>query len=134
MADVRIYQRIDGQKFEKAIARMPGVQLKVAQAATDIMSSANTILSRYRDRGHSRVTMLRGRIDRYVVLDDTAGYGAAWKINEQHNVLGRAAGLRARGEKGISRGVGRRLRRFTGGRERQLRRSLLSGPKPRLRG
>lgn len=75
-----VYRRVHGMKLEKAMAltqeAQDGLDRKVANRAR----RAELILQMHRHAGHSFIEVTRGRVDRYIVLNDTRGQKAAMTI------------------------------------------------------
>jgi hypothetical protein len=66
------------------VARMRPVQDELDQVARRIEGRASALLSQHRDRGHARIVSSRGKVDRFVSLDDERGYPAAAAIEFGH--------------------------------------------------
>lgn len=82
MADIEIYDRIQGKTLEHFIAvKAKGHVYEVAQGRAQ---KASQVLANHRDQGHSKIVVDQGDIDSYVVLDDTRGLGAALSIEFGH--------------------------------------------------
>lgn len=77
-----IYERIGGKKLTKLIAGMPGVQYHIGREVQHMAQKADAILAEHRHDGHARIETARGkkRIDRYLILSDRRGLGAALSI------------------------------------------------------
>ncbi|APC43255.1 hypothetical protein Joe_15 [Streptomyces phage Joe] len=85
---------VDGKDFEKFIAMMPGVAAALDDTTFEVAVKAEALLQEHQDydvternQGHSNIDIERGRVDRYVVLNDDRGQKAAMSIE-----YGRAAG------------------------------------------
>ena len=77
-----VYLRINGRKLTRHIAGMPGVQYEIGRRTRHMAQHADAILAEHKHDGHSRIEVARGRkrIDRYIILSDTRGLGAAMSI------------------------------------------------------
>lgn len=76
------------------VVRQKGVGATTYGIAEAIHGIATGIHSAYRDKGHSQITVSKGdKSDAFVNLDDSAGSGAAWKIEMHTGSLRKAAGL-----------------------------------------
>lgn len=75
-----VYRRVNGKKLTKLIAEHEVVQFRLGQVTGELAARASSILAAHRHDGHARIETERGRIDHYVVLDDTRGLGAAMSI------------------------------------------------------
>lgn len=100
MADV--FRAVNGRKLTKIIALHETVQHRLDDIVLERAVVAEAILRSHEHTGASRITVEEGKIDRYVVLDDTRGQEAAMsieygrKIKDEHgNVVGRTTPVRA---------------------------------------
>ncbi|QEQ94045.1 hypothetical protein SEA_SAFTANT_13 [Streptomyces phage Saftant] len=91
---VYIEPKPGGRKFEQFIGMLPGVAAALDDTTFEIAVKAEGYLQEYQDydeeernAGHSEIDIERGRVDRYVVLNDDRGDKAAMSIE-----YGRAAG------------------------------------------
>lgn len=81
-----IYAHIGRHKIEKFIAILPDVQAELQRQAEVVAARAEANLAQvradpdYTGEGHSRITVTRGRVDRFVNLDDERGDQAAAAI------------------------------------------------------
>lgn len=77
-----IYRRVNGKKTEKFLAQLDGVQATLQETADNRAAEARSLLDGRADhRTHtSFIEVERGRVDRYVVLNDERGLLAAWSI------------------------------------------------------
>lgn len=66
------------------VARVREVQDKLDQVAQRIADRASALLAQHRHEGHARIVSSRGRVDRFVSLDDERGYPAAAAIEFGH--------------------------------------------------
>ncbi|WJN63266.1 tail completion protein [Streptomyces phage phiScoe54] len=89
-----IDNKVEGKDFEKFIAMMPGVAGALDDTTFEVAVKAEALLKEHQDYdeeerlgGHSEIDIERGRVDRYVVLNDDRGQKAAMSIE-----YGRAAG------------------------------------------
>lgn len=95
----QVYDFINGKKLTKIIAQHQDVQRAVTSAARHgAIRAAGLLDERAQHRtGTSTVSMEKGRIDAYVILDDTRGLNAALSIEYGRN------GEERDGESGVSR-------------------------------
>ncbi|AWY07578.1 hypothetical protein SEA_YOSIF_14 [Streptomyces phage Yosif] len=82
----KVYSSVGGKKIEKFIALNDGVQGELDNRAFEIGVRAEGYLLEHRLDGHAQIEVERGRVDRYVVLNDERGQKAAMSIE-----YGRAA-------------------------------------------
>jgi len=89
------------------VARLPGVgatlgatQRTVAARAAARLNTVKAASATSEAPGGSKIRIMSGVIDQYVVLDDTASAGAAWKIEADHGILASAT---PRGSASMSR-------------------------------
>jgi len=77
-----IYERINGRKLTRHIAGMPGVQYEIGRRTQRMAQHADALLAEHHHDGHAKIETKRGRkrIDRYLILSDTRGLGAALSI------------------------------------------------------
>lgn len=77
-----MYRRVNGRKLTKLLAEIPEVQANLAmQTQRGATRAARLLDERSRHRTHtSQVTTARGKVDHYVILDDTRGLRAAMTI------------------------------------------------------
>lgn len=82
VADVEIYDYVNGQELEAYIAHLPGVHDAVGRKGRSIAGLAEAYLdTRPKHRtGKSRVVVEHGRLDTYVILDDERDERAAAAI------------------------------------------------------
>lgn len=91
MADVQIFRRVNGYKFEKAIAILQPVQAELAETALRMGVDAEATLRRHYHEGHSQITVTEGKkVDYFVNLDDSRGQQAAAAIESG---TGRSLGI-----------------------------------------
>ena len=90
---VEIYRRVNGQKLEKFIATMPGVQDTLQAHAVGYARTASRILSMHRAQGHSFIAVEHGKVDWHVVLNDERGLRAAAAIEYGRQENGGSAGV-----------------------------------------
>lgn len=78
----KINRTVNGKKLTKLIAQHGDVQRKVDEVALERAVEAEALLNaRAQHRTHtSTISVEKGRIDAYVTLDDTRGFGAAMTI------------------------------------------------------
>lgn len=83
----KVFRRAAGRAVDEIIANCAPVQDALSRVARARGARAEAILSESRDTGASRITVESGlsdvnygHIDRFVVLDDTAGQDAAMSI------------------------------------------------------
>lgn len=90
-----IYKKPKGSPLvlEKFLAKERYTQEGVRRVAESIAANAEAELAAHRDTGDSQVIQRKGRLDRYVILDDTRGDGAANKI-EYGRFKGRSGSMR----------------------------------------
>lgn len=79
------------------VAGLPGVKVHLGAVAKTIAArSAGRLATVKATSSHSdgprgsRITIMSGVIDQYVVLDDTRSDRAAWKIEKDHGILASA--------------------------------------------
>ncbi|WJN62711.1 tail completion protein [Streptomyces phage phiScoe15] len=89
---VEIDKNVNGKEFQKFIAMMPGVAGALDDTTFEVAVKAEALLQLHQDYdddtdAHSSIDIERGRVDRYVVLNDDRGQKAAMSIE-----YGRAAG------------------------------------------
>ncbi|QMP84485.1 protein of unknown function DUF5403 [Streptomyces phage Endor1] len=87
-----IDDKVKGKDFEQFIAMMPGVAGALDDTTFEVAVKAEALLQLHQDYdddtdAHSSIEIERGRVDRYVVLNDERGEKAAMSIE-----YGRAAG------------------------------------------
>lgn len=75
-----VYKRFQGKQFEKGLAMFAPVQAMLGYATSGIAAKAKGNLAAHRHDGHSYIEIGKGRIDRYVILNDTRGQAAAMSI------------------------------------------------------
>ncbi|WP_263729964.1 DUF5403 family protein [Cellulomonas sp. SG140] len=75
-----VYKVVNGQKIERLIARLDVVQSELTRVANERAAIARSVLAAHVDQGHSEILVEKGTIDRYVILSDDRGYGAARSI------------------------------------------------------
>lgn len=75
-----VFRRVGGRKLTKIIANHEDVQFALGQAAGQIAGRARSVLAAHRYEGDAKIDTARGKVDHYVVLDDTAGLSAAMTI------------------------------------------------------
>ncbi|MFK0099238.1 DUF5403 family protein [Streptomyces sp. NPDC091040] len=75
-----VYPSVNGEKLERFIASLPGVQNALDEVQFEIAARAEELLLQHRQEGHAQIDMVDGRIDKYVVLDDERGKKAALSI------------------------------------------------------
>lgn len=75
-----VYRWVGGKKITKVIAQHEEVQRTLDERMAFYAAKAEGILLHHRHSGDSQITTERGKIDRYVVLDDTRGLLAALSI------------------------------------------------------
>lgn len=92
---VEIYRRVKGQKLEKFVATMPGVQATLQAHAINYAATASRILSMHRHHGHSYITIEHGKVDWHVVLNDERGQQAAAAIEYGREANGGSVGVYA---------------------------------------
>jgi len=82
VADVykRAQGRRAGQKVTKVIAVTSEAQDAVTHAARQLAERASAVLSAQRHSGDAFIEVEKGKVDRYVVLNDTRGQSAAMTI------------------------------------------------------
>lgn len=101
-----VYSYVNGMKIEKAMAVQRDVQRELDALAKVATGLARANLAAHRDTGNANVHMEKGRVDRYVYLEDLdvfewdeddnvtrykPGASAAIEINLQ--ILGEAFGM-----------------------------------------
>lgn len=69
-----------GRKLTKIIADHEDVQFALGRAAGHIAGRARSVLAAHRYEGDAKIDTAQGKVDHYVVLDDTAGLSAAMTI------------------------------------------------------
>lgn len=98
---IEIDNKVNGKKFEQFIGMMPGVAAALDDTTFEVAVKAEALLQEHQDYddetdAHSQIDIERGRVDRYVVLNDDRGQKAAMSIE-----YGRAAGKKkVRGKDG----------------------------------
>lgn len=109
----QVYKRVGGRKIEKVIAVHATVQDRLDTEILQAATRAEAGLARHRKTGQAKIEVDEGRVDRYLVLVDEAGAGAAMSIELGHrsvtpggdevgyveglHILGDAMGLPRRG-------------------------------------
>lgn len=88
-----VYKRVRNQPIEKFLARLPGVQAELQSQATSAATRARALLLKHRDEGVAKITVDRGRIDRYVVLEDRAALSIEYGRKPNENGRGGMEGL-----------------------------------------
>ncbi|WJN62792.1 tail completion protein [Streptomyces phage phiScoe2] len=88
----RVYDNVGGKELEKFLGMMPGVAGALDDTTFEVAVKAEALLQLHQDYdddidAHSEIDVERGRVDRYVVLNDDRGQKAAMSIE-----YGRAAG------------------------------------------
>lgn len=94
MAEIYKNPKGSPQTLEKYLAKAKYTQEEIRRTSESIAAVAERKLLLHRDTGASRVIQRKGRTDRYVILDDTHGDGAANKI-EYGRFKGRSGRMRA---------------------------------------
>lgn len=80
-----VYKRVNGMKIEKVIALTREAQDEVDNRALRGAIDAEGYLNSARKRtGTSKIEIEKGKVDSYVVLDDTRGLFAAMSIEYGH--------------------------------------------------
>lgn len=89
----KVYARVGGKKLTKIIAMTEQAQAGVDGVAQKIGVEAEGLLAAHVHDGHSRITLEKGDVDAYVVLDDERGQAAAMTIEfgRQANADGNGA-------------------------------------------
>lgn len=77
MADVEIFDYVDGEELERVIARHQDVQWTLETEAYGYAAIAREVLALHRVTGDSYIEVEKGDIDRYVTLNDNRGQHAA---------------------------------------------------------
>lgn len=93
-----VYRWVGGKKITKVIAQHEEVQRALDERMAFYAAKAEGILLHHRHSGDSRITTEKGKVDRYVVLDDTRGllaalsieYGRKAQKDHEGNVIARA--------------------------------------------
>lgn len=92
------------------VAHLPGVEAHLAATAKTIAARSSARLNTVKSMSStsagpkgSRIRVMSGVIDRYVVLDDTRSDKAAWIIEREHGILASAT---PRGRKTLARSDG----------------------------
>lgn len=85
----QIYRRASGRKMEQLIALHATVQNRLDTEILEAAGRAEAKLAAHHDQGHAKIEVEEGRVDRYLVLSDERGYGAAMSIELGHNTEGR---------------------------------------------
>lgn len=81
-----VFRTMNGVKTEKALAYLPSVGVGLDRAQAEIAANARALLEEvhaepdYTGDGDSRITTSRGKVDRYVELNDERGDEAAAAI------------------------------------------------------
>ena len=76
-----VYRRAsNGMKVTKVIALHKVTQWSLGVHRDVIAARARAILASHRHDGHAKIDTADGRVDKYVVLDDTRGLSAAMSI------------------------------------------------------
>jgi hypothetical protein len=78
MAEVFAY--VNGMKLERFIAKHETVQNELDRIAFEARVRAEAELARHHHDGHAFIETAKGDIDRYIILNDTNGQGAAMSI------------------------------------------------------
>lgn len=81
-----VYSRVNGDQIQRLIARHIDVQKELSEQAANGARRARAKLTSHRQDGDSFIEVEKGHIDRYVVLNDTRGYGAAMSMEVGHYV------------------------------------------------
>ena len=85
-----VFKRVGGRKVEKIIAMTDDAQSGLSLEVYKRANKANAVLRAHRDSGVSQIKIENGKVDRFVVLTDERGLGAANAIE-----YGRPEGTRS---------------------------------------
>lgn len=75
-----VYRRVAGRPIQKYIAMHETVQDALDEFAFAALSRAQADLAAHHFEGHAFVELAKGRIDRYLILNDERGQRAAMSI------------------------------------------------------
>ena len=94
---VEIDRIVNGQKLERHVALIDGVQLEVDRKAHAIAHRAEAILATHHYSGDAHIEEAKGDIDAYVILVDPAAlsieFGRAGHIDHKGHLVGGMEGL-----------------------------------------
>lgn len=75
-----VYKTFHGMPFQEGLARWRPVQYELDDRARMMTIVARRKLREHRAEGHSFIETEKGRIDRWVILNDTRGLSAAMSM------------------------------------------------------
>lgn len=93
----QVYKRVRGMKIEKLIARHQVVQARLDKEIGRAQLRAEAKLAQHRsnrDTNHARIETSKGRIDRWLTLDDPAGMSIEFGRAPDEDGRGGMEGLR----------------------------------------
>jgi hypothetical protein len=84
----RVNRAMNGKPIAQALAKLGGVQDHLDDVVFEMGVRAEELLAEHRQEGHAYIDIERGRIDRYVVLNDERGQKAAAAIEYGRRAYG----------------------------------------------
>ena len=82
-----VFKRVNGRKLTKHIAILPEVQAAVDDHAVEIAADAEAILAAHYHEGDANITVDKGKVDSYVILEDPDGGAMAIEFGRGHRRL-----------------------------------------------
>jgi hypothetical protein len=77
---VNLFYNVQGARFDRYIASMIGVRDELDSVAFAAKAHADALLVEHRHDGHAYTEVTKGKLDRYLVLNDERGQMAALSI------------------------------------------------------
>lgn len=80
-----VYRWVRGMPIQRAMAVTQETQDELERQAKKIEARAKILLAAHKDRGDAQIEVSQGKVDHFVSLDDSRGYGAAMSMEFGHD-------------------------------------------------